>query len=66
LSVTEVGEELLPLQEKKSIHIRYQEVIAETGAALETLEQHWRGTLFADRVVNVKRMSLYHYSVYRW
>ena len=54
LSVNEVGEELLSLQEKKSIHIRYQEVIAETGAALETLEQHWRGTRFADRVRMVR------------
>src|SRR5260370_42218400 len=32
------------------MHICYQEVIAETGAALETLEQHWHGTRFADRV----------------
>ncbi len=54
LSVTEVGEELLPLQEKKSMHIRSQEVIAETGAALETFEQHWRGTRFADRVRMVR------------
>ncbi len=50
LSVNEVGEELLPLQEKKSMPIRFQKVIAETGAALETFEQHWRGTRFTNRV----------------